>query len=154
MTVLRGHFAEICNDNEAIYMRHLILIFCMTIATVLMTATATIALPACPSDPTKRYHNCFGTLTFAGGDKYVGEHKDGKPDGKGIYSFPNGSKYIGEFKDGRHHGQGAYSFADGKRYVGAFKDGDLNGYAIQYRADGSILREGIFKNGEFQRAQN
>ena len=112
-------------------MRHLILIFCMTIATVLVTATATIALPACPSDPTKRYHNCFGTHTFAGGDKYVGEHKDGK-----------------------YHGQGAYSFADGKRYVGAFKDGDLNGYAIQYRADGSILREGIFKNGEFLYAQN
>ena len=89
-------------------MRHLILIFCMTIATVLVTATATIALPACPSDPTKRYHNCFGTHTFAGGDKYVGE----------------------------------------------FKDGDLNGYAIQYRADGSILREGIFKNGEFLYAQN
>ena len=131
MNVLRGHFAEICNDNEAIYMRHLILIFCMTIATVLVTATATIALPACPSDPTKRYHNCFGTHTFAGGDKYVGEHKDGK-----------------------YHGQGAYSFADGKRYVGAFKDSDLNGYAIQYRADGSILREGIFKNGEFLYAQN
>ena len=131
MTVLRGHFAAICNDNEPIYMRHLILIFCMTIATVLMTATATIALPACPSDPTKRYHNCFGAHTFAGGDKYVGEHKDGK-----------------------YHGQGAYSFADGKRYVGAFKDGDPNGYAIQYRADGSILREGIFKNGEFLYAQN
>ena len=76
MTVLRGHFAEICNDNEAIYMRHLILIFCMTIATVLMIATATIALPACPSDPTKRYHNCLGTWIAPTGDKYVGEIKD------------------------------------------------------------------------------
>ena len=79
---------------------------CMTIATVLMTATPTIALPACPSSG--YFHNCFGTYTYADGDKYVGE----------------------------------------------FKDGDLNGYAIQYRADGSILREGIFKNGEFLYAQN
>ena len=78
----------------------------MTIATVLMTATPTIALPACPSSG--YFHNCFGTYTYADGDKYVGE----------------------------------------------FKDGDLNGYAIQYRADGSILREGIFKNGEFLYAQN
>ena len=108
MTVLRGHFTEICNANKAIYMRHLILILCMTIATVLMTATATIALPACPSDPTKRYHNCFGTYVTLRGDIYVGEYKDDV----------------------------------------------LHGYAGQYRADGSILREGIFKNDEFLYAQN
>ena len=106
MTVFLCHFAEICNDNEVIYMRHLILILCMTIATVLMTATATIALPACPSSG--YFHNCFGT----------------------------------------------YSFADGRRELGEYKDDALNGYAIQYHADGSIFREGIFKNDEFLYAQN
>ena len=112
-------------------MRHLILILCMTITTVLMTATATIALPACPSDPTKRHHNCLGT-----------------------WIAPTGDIYVGEIKDGIFNGQGTLTLASGDRYVGAFKDGDLNGYAIQYRADGSILREGIFKNGEFLYAQN
>ena len=52
------------------------------------------------------------------------------------------------------HGKGIYTWSDGRRDVGEFKDGVLNGYAIQYRADGSILREGIFKNGEFLYAQN
>ena len=33
--------------------------------------------------------------------------------------------------------------------MGQFKNGKLNGYAIQYNADGSIKREGIFKNDEF-----
>ena len=61
---------------------------------------------------------------------------------------------VGEFKDGEVHGQGTFTFGTnskwaGDKYVGEFKDGDLNGYAIQYCADGSILREGIFKNDEF-----
>ena len=34
------------------------------------------------------------------GDKYVGEKIDGKPHGKGTYTFANGEKYAGEFKDG------------------------------------------------------
>ena len=125
MTVLLGHFAEICNDNEAIYMRHLILIFCMTIATVLMTATATIALPACPSDPTKRYHNCLGTWIAPTGDKYVGEIKDGKPNGQGTVNFTDGDKYVGEFRGGEIHGQGTFTFADGRSYEGEFKDGQI-----------------------------
>ena len=33
--------------------------------------------------------------------------------------------------------------------MGQFKNGKLNGYAIQYNADGSIKREGIFKDDEF-----
>ena len=34
-------------------------------------------------------------------------------------------------------------------YVGEFKDGKLNGYAIWYSPNGSILKEGIWKNDEF-----
>ena len=84
----------------------------------------------------------------------VGEFKDGEVHGQGTFAFGTnskwaGDKYVGEFKDGQRHGQGTLTVADGRKVLGAFKDGDLNGYAIQYCADGSILREGIFKNDEF-----
>ena len=49
------------------------------------------ALPNCPSDASARYHNCFGTYTYAGGDKYVGEFKDDKYHGQGTYTFASGS---------------------------------------------------------------
>ena len=136
-------------------------------------------LPACPSSG--YLHNCFGTYTFANGDKYVGEfrdnvfhgqgiktvadgekyvgeYKDGKKHGQGTYTFGTnskwaGDKYVGEYRDGKRNGQGTYTFADGRRDVGEFKDDVLNGYAIQYRADGSILKEGIFKDDKFLYAQ-
>ncbi len=38
------------------------------------------------------------------GDKYVGEHIDGKPHGQGTYTFANGNKYVGEWKDDKRNG--------------------------------------------------
>ena len=38
--------------------------------------TVSLALPACPSDQTKRYGNCFGTYIWASGSKYVGNWRD------------------------------------------------------------------------------
>ena len=60
---------------------------------------ASFALPNCPSDQTKRYHNCFGTYTSANGDKYVGEFKDGKKNGKGTYTYTSGTAQEGIWKD-------------------------------------------------------
>ena len=97
--------------------------------------------------------NGHGTYTFASGDKYVGEYLNGKYHGQGIYTFADGEKYVGEYKNGEPNGQGTYTYSNGRRDVGAFKDGVLNGYAIQYRPDGSIIKEGIFKDDEFLYAQ-
>ena len=85
------------------------------------------SLPNCPSDASARYHNCFGTTTFASGDKYVGEFKDGKKHGQGAYTFANGNKYVGEYKDDKRNGQGTDTFADGAKYVGEKKDGLFHG---------------------------
>jgi hypothetical protein len=35
-------------------------------------------LPACPLNQDSYWNNCFGTLTFASGTKYVGENKNDK----------------------------------------------------------------------------
>ena len=45
--------------------------------------------------------NGYGTYTFANGDKYIGEYKDGEIHGQGIFTFANGDEYVGEFKDGK-----------------------------------------------------
>ena len=81
---------------------------------ILFAGNATASsLPDCPSDQSKRYHNCFGTYTFTGGEKYVGEFKDDKRNGQGTYTYASGSKYVGEWRDSKQHGQGTYTYADG-----------------------------------------
>ena len=57
------------------------------------------SLPNCPSDTSVGWHNCFGTYTFANGDKYVGAYKDGKWHGRGTYIFANGSSDDGYFME-------------------------------------------------------
>ena len=87
------------------------------------------------------------------GDKYVGEFKDGKFDGQGTYTYADGDKYVGEFSDNKRSGQGTYTFVSGRKGEGEWKDGKPNGYFIYYNADGSIDREGIFKDDEFLYAE-
>jgi len=52
--------------------------------------------------------NGEGTLTWAGGDQYVGDFVNGKRTGQGTYTDVNGNQYIGEWKDGMKHGQGTF----------------------------------------------
>jgi hypothetical protein len=115
-------------------------------------------------------YNGQGTFTFANGDKYVGEYKDDNRNGQGTFTEANGNKYVGEFKDGQRNGQGTYTFANGDKYVGEYKDSKRNGQGtffragggvglgewiderphgqfIEYRADKTIERSGIFKDG-------
>ena len=138
------------------------------------------ALPPCPSDQTQRYHNCFGTYNYTGGNKYVGAWKDGKRHGQGTFTFANGNKYVGEYKDGKEHGQGTWTHGpeskwagnkyvgefkdskpngqgtwtlkDGSKYVGEIKDGKKNGQGTYTYADGKI-RKGFWENGQLKYPQ-
>ena len=69
--------------------------------------------------------------------------------GQGTYTFASGDKYVGQYKDGKRNGQGTFTFADRSKWVGAWENDNLNGYAVTYYADGSINQEGIFKDDEF-----
>ena len=100
------------------------------------TVTKRSALQACPSDQSRRYHNCFGTYTFADGNKYVGEFKADAYHGQGTYTFAAGAKYVGQYKDGKYNGQGTYTFADGNKYVGQQKDDKRNGQGFFFFSDG------------------
>jgi hypothetical protein len=71
---------------------------------LLLSSTDGWSLPPCPGSPTKSistfasWTDCFGTVTFAGGSKYVGEWKDNKRHGQGTLTYPSGGKYVGEWK--------------------------------------------------------
>ena len=69
--------------------------------------------------------NGYGTYTWANGDKYVGEYKDGKYHGQGTYTYANGDKYVGEWKDDKRYGQGTFTAADGRVYKGIWENNEL-----------------------------
>ena len=91
---------------------------------------------------------CVGTVTLAGGREYVGEFRDGEPNGQGTYALANGEQYVGTFRDGQFNGQGTHTYPDGSQYAGEFADSKYNGQGIMTSPDGSVL-EGIWENGEF-----
>ena len=95
-----------------------------------------------------------GTYTYPSGDEYVGEHQTGVRHGRGTYTYPSGAKYVGEYQNGVRRGQGTYTYPSGAKIVGEWANGELNGYAVEYNADGTILKQGIWKDDEFQIAQN
>ena len=85
---------------------------------------------ALPPYPPGVFHNCYGTFTYANGDKYVGEVKDGKKHGQGTYTYVDGGNYVGEYRGDKKHGQGTFTWADGTKYVGEYKDGKRHGQGI------------------------
>ena len=54
------------------------------------SAMAQSNLPTCEGDRAA-WTNCFGSHTYASGNKYVGEYKDGKYNGQGIKYLANGN---------------------------------------------------------------
>ena len=130
-------------------MRTLPTILCLTFAVLLFGAGEGFALPPCPEEQWQRWTNCFGTITYANGDKYVGEFRDDKYNGQGTYTYANGDKYVGGYRDGKKNGQGTFTFADGSKYLGEFRDGLPNGQGTFTFADGRV-KEGIWENGELK----
>jgi len=62
--------------------------------------------------------------------KYIGEIKNGKPNGTGVLGSTLG-KYSGELKNGMKHGQGTYTYKSGRKRVGEFRKGkpwNVNNY--------------------------
>ena len=90
-------------------------------------------------------------LTLPNGNKYVGEFKDGKQNGRGTFTWGKGEwegdMYVGEYKDGKQHGQGTETYPSGSKYVGEWKDGLRNGLGTKTWSNGDKY-QGEWKNGE------
>ena len=104
------------------------------------------------------YYHGLGTLTMnmnlPGGWVYVGEFKLDKFDGQGTLTQTDGRKYVGAFKDDKFNGEGTLTLPDGRKYVGEFTDDTYYGQGIEYRADGSILRSGVWERNTFLRSES
>lgn len=97
------------------------------------------------------------------GYEYIGELKNGKPDGWGIARYENGNviRYVGQFRNGFYSGKGVLLFTDSVFLAGQWKDGKLNGQGTNYTKNGTIyfgnfgggLKNGrgllVYKNNDF-----
>ncbi len=65
--------------------------------------------------------------------------------GTGYYDYPDGSRWIGEFKNGVPQGKGICFYASGDRYEGQWANGAPNGTGILY--SGNRVTNAVWVNG-------
>ena len=82
--------------------------------------------------------------------KYEGQHRDGRPHGRGVLTFANGDRYVGEFADGEIGGRGTMHLANGDVYGGdgEFDSRGFQGCGLYIRANGDRYL-GQFRDGRF-----
>jgi len=99
--------------------KHILILLSLLILTFPLVAQETGVLYL------KKVNGKFGWFE-SGNDKkdwkYIGEIKNGKPNGIGVLSSTFG-KYSGEVNNGILHGQGTYTYKSGRKRVGEFRKG-------------------------------
>jgi len=93
------------------------------------SSTEKSSLPSCPASGF--FHNCFGFHKFNYHSTYIGEWKNGKMHGRGIFSR-SGEEYDGEWKANKMHGRGTYTWQSGVKYVGYFHENLVGGGTLIY----------------------
>lgn len=71
--------------------------------------------------------------------RYEGEYRDGKENGKGVYTWKNGDRYEGDWVDGKSNGKGVKTWKNGDRYEGDYVDDVRSGFGVYYIKDGRYL---------------
>lgn len=80
---------------------------------------------------------------------YVGELKNGKPNGLGVAVYRSGTaiRYVGNFVNGKYEGVGTLLFKDSAFLTGEWKAGKLNGQGANFTT-AKAFYQGDFVNGE------
>lgn len=65
-----------------------------------------------------------GIYTYSDGSKYVGEFKDGNPQGYGTTYYLNGDKYVGQWHEHSPHGEGIYTYANKSTVAAIWSNGN------------------------------
>jgi hypothetical protein len=75
-------------------------------------------------DCTNTYcHQEMGIFNYGDGTRYIGEFKNGIPDGLGRCEFINGDLYEGEWKKHAPHGKGVLTFVSGRKHAAIWDQG-------------------------------
>jgi hypothetical protein len=90
--------------------------------------------------------NGTGTATYKNGMVYTGAFVNGFKQGKGTFTFASGSKYVGDFVSDKRTGSGTYTWTDGSKYVGNWKDNEMHGKGV-YTFPGGAKYDGEWSKG-------
>ena len=90
-----------------------------------------------------------GKYSWPDGDTYEGDFTDGKRTGKGKFRWVFGNTYEGDFVDGKRTGKGKFTYKSGDAYEGDFVDGKYHGAGKFVSADGALVQDGKWENGNF-----
>ena len=85
------------------------------------------------------------TNTLPNTAKYIGEMKDGKPNGQGKAILGRSVTYEGEWRAGKLNGQGTADWSDGTKFVGEFKNGKYDGQGTMTWSNGQKFVGEFFK---------
>ena len=88
--------------------------------------------------------NGYGTFQYANGNRYVGDFRNGIPDGQGILYCANGNKYLGHWEQNWRQGEGRFIFNEGHEYLGQFHRNQFHGKGSMRYANGDLY-EGDWK---------
>ncbi|MFT5760159.1 MAG: hypothetical protein ACI9LM_004943 [Alteromonadaceae bacterium] len=92
--------------------------------------------------------NGKGVFTWSDGSKYTGEWRDSERDGEGFLTWANGNKYTGEWRSRKRDGYGVYTWADGSKYTGEWRRGKMEGEGTLL-ISGLYAKTGYFFNGDY-----
>lgn len=77
-----------------------------------------------------------GKITLSNGHQFDGQWLDGKLH-RGVKTWPDGSRYVGQFLNYMAHGEGEVRYANGQRYEGQFLNDKRHGHGTFTWPDGS-----------------
>jgi len=88
-----------------------------------------------------------GRMEYKDGAVYEGSWQNGKKHGSGRMNYQNGDVYSGQWKNNMRHGKGKLDLANHDRYIGYFRNDMMQGKKGTYLvANGSKYEGGFVKN--------
>ena len=89
-----------------------------------------------------------GTVKFGNGDSYQGAFAHGKIEGRGTWLSANGSTYSGQWREGKRHGVGTFQWEHGSTYAGDWFYDRRHGMGTLSWPSGDRF-EGEFRNNKY-----